>query len=334
MRLTLAVAQIASVLGDVEANLRTHLDVVEDARSAGVDVLVFPELSLTGHGAGPDTLRIARARDDRAVDAIARASGTMCSVFGMIEEAPAAQFYNSAIAVRNGTTLAVHRKVNLATYGRLDDGKHFGMGQSIGSFDLTDRWRASLLICADLWNPPLVHLAALQGATLLLAPVSSAIEAVGADFDNPSGWDVNLRFHALTYGLPIAMANRVGCEGELSFWGGSRIVDPFGRTIAEAPRDAEALTTARIDFDDVRRARYLLPTLRDSNLALVRRELDRLAGDAAPRAPESVKAEADAASRCRSEFRGEGHAAAGSNPAASGDSESAHGCEHGMSGER
>jgi len=151
-------------------------------------------------------------------------------------------------------------------------------GERIGSFKLSPEWCASLMICADLWNPPLVHLVALQGATLLLAPVSSALEAVGGDFDNPGGWDLNLRFHALTYGMPIAMANRVGREGELSFWGGSRVVDAFGRTVAVANDDGEELVHAQLDYDDVRRARYLLPTLRDGRLLLVRRELERIAG--------------------------------------------------------
>ena len=227
-----AAAQIASERGDVAANVRKHIDVIDAARGAGVDVLVFPELSLTGHGAGPDTLRLALRRDDAPVAEIARASGSMCTVFGFIEEAAGAQFFNTAIAVRDGAIVAVHRKINLATYGQLDDGKHFGAGSRVDAFDVGADWRASMLICADLWNPPLVHLAALQDITLLLAPVSSAVEAVGADFDNPGGWAVNLRFHALTYGLPVAMANRVGREGDLTFWGGSRIVDAFGHTVA------------------------------------------------------------------------------------------------------
>ena len=276
--LAVAVAQIATVLGDVAANRRKHLEVIDAARAAGVDVLVFPEMSLTGHAAGPDTLRLALRREDPLVAAIARASSAMCTVFGLIEEGPAAHFYNTAIAVRDGAIVAAHRKINLATYGRLDDGKHFAAGRSVETFDLAPDWRAGVMICADLWNPALVHLAAVQGATLLLAPVSSAIEAVGADFDNPGGWDVNLRFHALTYGLPVAMANRVGREGELTFWGGSRILDPFGRTLAKAEGDGEALVQARVEFNDVRRARYLLPTVRDANLPLLQRELDRIAG--------------------------------------------------------
>ncbi len=152
-------------------------------------------MSLTGHGAGPDTLRLAINRDHRFIVEIARAAGEMCTVFGIIEEAPAAQFYNSAVAVRDGEVIFVHRKINLATYGKLEDGKHFAGGPST-SRRSTSRpdGASSILICADTWNPPLVHLAALQGATLLLAPISSALEAVGAEFDNPQGWDTNLRF--------------------------------------------------------------------------------------------------------------------------------------------
>ena len=132
------------------------------------------------------------------------------------------------------------------------------------------------MICADTWNPPLVHLAALQGTTLLLSPISSALEAVGAEFDNPEGWDTNLRFYALTYGMPVLMANRVGTEGDLTFWGGSRILDPFGRVLATAAGRHEELVRAELDFVEVRRARYLLPTVRDANLALVQREIDRV----------------------------------------------------------
>jgi N-carbamoylputrescine amidase len=274
--LVVAVAQIASVPGDVAANVRKHLDVVDDARSRGADVLVFPELSLTGHAGGADAMQLALSHDDPLVGEIARAAGPVLTVFGMVEEAAAAQFYNTAVAVRDAAIVGLHRKIHLATYGRLEDGKHFAAGRCVETFDVAPGWRACVMICADLWNPPLVHLAAVQSATLLLAPVSSALEAVGDDFDNPAGWEVNLRFYALTYGLPIAMANRVGREGDLSFWGGSRIVDPFGGTIAQAGNDREELVQARVDIADVRRARHRLPTVRDANLPLLSREIARI----------------------------------------------------------
>ncbi|MEO5764567.1 MAG: nitrilase-related carbon-nitrogen hydrolase [Casimicrobiaceae bacterium] len=277
--LSVAVAQIQSALGDLDANLRKHRDTIDAARAAGVEVLLFPEMSLTGHGAGIDTLRLAIARDHACVTELAAASGPMCTVFGVIEEGAAAQFYNSAIAVRDGSVCFVHRKINLATYGRLEDGKHFGAGRRVETFALDRAWRAGLLICADTWNPPLVHLAALQGATLLLAPVSSALEAVGAGFDNPQGWETNLRFYAMTYGMPVMMANRVGHESGMEFWGGSRILDPFGQTLALATGRAEELVRGQLDFDAVRRARYLLPTVRDANLPVVHAEFERVLRD-------------------------------------------------------
>ncbi len=277
-----AVAQAQSILGDVDANLRKHLDVIDAARAAGVEVLLFPEMSLTGHGAGPDTLRLALAPDHGLVSEIARSAGAMCTVFGIIEEGAAALFYNSAIAVQHGSVLSVHRKLNLATYGKLDDGKYFAAGQRVDTFALDTSWQASVLICADTWNPALVHLAAMQNATMLLVPISSAIGAVGAEFDNPQGWDVNLRFHALTYGMPVLMANRVGTEHDLTFWGGSRILDPFGGVLATAAGTGEELVHATLDFDAVRRARFRLPTVRDANMPLIAREWDRLLAQGYP----------------------------------------------------
>ena len=274
--LNVAAAQVAAVPGDVAANLRKHLDVIEAARSAQAAVLLFPELSLTGHGGGAAALEIALRADSGIVKTLASAAGPMCTTFGLVEEAAGVQFYNAAVTVRDGAVIHVHRKVNLATYGRLEDGRHFAAGRRVGTFTCAGPWTASSLICADTWNPALVHLAALQAATLLLVPVSSAREAVADTFDNPAGWEINTAFHALTYGMPLVMANRVGSEGDLTFWGGSRVLDAHGRVVAKAGT-AETLLTARLDYDDVRTARYRLPTVRDANLRLVRAEIGRIA---------------------------------------------------------
>ena len=274
--LRVAAAQVESIPFDLDANLTKHLETIDAARAAGVDVLLFPELSLTGHSGGREAARLAIDASHPLVTALARASGPMLSVFGGIERGAADNFFNASFAVRDGAVVHVHRKVNLATYGKLDDGRHYAIGPSAGTFAVNARGRAAALICADTWNPPLVHLAAAQGATLLLVAVSSALEAVGGEFDNPSGWDVNLRFHALTYGLPAVMANRVGSEDGLTFWGGSRVVDPHGRVLATAVGRGEELVCATLDRVEVERARQLLPTIRDANLPLLAREFERI----------------------------------------------------------
>lgn len=268
--LKVAAAQIESAYGDIASNLKKHLACIDEARAANVDFLVFPELSLTGHSAGIDALQLALDRNHPLIRQIAGASAGMHTVFGFIEEAPGAQFYNSVMTVRDGVTIHLHRKINLATYGRLEDGKYYAPGNQLDCFDLDHTWHVGTPICADLWNPALVHALACGGATLLAAPISSALEAVGEGFDNPAGWDINLRFHSMTYGCPIVMANRIGAEGSLNFWGGSTILDAFGKVVASATELREQLVIADLDYETVRRARFLLPTMRDANATALR----------------------------------------------------------------
>lgn len=272
-----AVAQIESRVGDLSANVDKHLAYVEEARALGADCLLFPEMSLTGHSAGRHTLDVAIPRNDPSLRRIAEASGPMWTTVGFVEEGPAAQFYNAAVVLHEGRMVFIHRKLILATYGRLDDGKHFAPGRYLDTFALRNRWRAGLLICNDLWNPALVYLAALHGSTILFVPVSSAVEAVARDFDNPSGWKMANQFYARVYGMPVVFANRVGEEDGLTFWGGSSIFDSFGRELASAGGE-ETLIAADLDYGDVRQARYQLPTVRDSNLSLIAREIVRLQG--------------------------------------------------------
>jgi predicted amidohydrolase len=215
-------------------------------------------------------------RDDPIIHEIAAASGPMWTTFGFIEEGIAAQLHNSAITVRDGEIAFIHRKLNLASYGNLEEDKHFAEGRYIDTFDLQHTpWRAATMICADLWNPALVHLAAVHGATMLMVPIASATDAVSGEFSNPDNWTLALQFFAMIYGMPLVVANLAVREGDAHFWGGSRIVDAFGNTLAHAG-EGEELITGVIDYEQVKRARYQLPTVRDSNLDLIHREVSRL----------------------------------------------------------
>jgi len=274
--LQLGIAQIASNFRDIDENFKKHHEWIRRGHEAKLDILVFPEVSLAGHHGTQDLLGTALKRDDPRLLKLAEAAGDMRVVIGFIEEGPAAQFYNSAAIIHGGKFEHLHRKINIPNYGKLEEGKHFAKGRFIETTALDEYWRAGLMICADLWNPALVHLAFLHGATFLISPISSAIEAVGAGFDNPGGWGLTNRFYAMMYGAPIIMANRCGAEMDLTFWGGSRIVNAFGEEIAIAGSDEELLV-ATLDYENVRRARSLLPTVRDSDLSLVMRETERLA---------------------------------------------------------
>ncbi|MCF7928063.1 MAG: hypothetical protein K9L68_03740 [Spirochaetales bacterium] len=274
--LRVAIAQIDCELGNLETNFQKHLDYIQQARKEGVDVLLFPELSLTGYAIGPQTVDMSLDRNDPHLLELARAAGPMWTLVGFMEEGVAAQFHNSQVALRSGNVAFIHRKLNLATYGRLEEGKHFAEGRYYESFQLDDpRWNAGTLICSDAWNPALVHLAAVHGTTLLLLPIASTNSAVDGDFFNPHGWAVTSEFYAMIYGFPVCMANHASGVSGLDFWGGSRILNPYGTVVAEAG-EKEELVAADILYEDVKRARYRLPTIRDSNLDMVLRELQRL----------------------------------------------------------
>lgn len=270
-----AVVQMAPVLGGLDENFARHHALLAEARAGGARLVVFPELSLTGYRLGPEAPRHAMDRDDPRLLRLAEAAGDAHVVVGLVEEDRAARLFNAAFVLHRGAVQLVHRKLELPTYGNLEEGKLFAPGYQIDTLALPAGFTASVLVCADAWNPILPHLAALHGATVLAVPSCSARDAVSESFSNPQGWELVLRFHAMVYGLPVLYANRVGREAELVFWGGSRILDPHGHTLAQAG-DQEEILFADLDFAQVRRARFELPTVRDARLGLLRRELARL----------------------------------------------------------
>jgi predicted amidohydrolase len=273
--LRIGAAQMASVTGDLESNIETHRRLIARGKDLGCDCLVFPELSLTGHYGAENLLEVTMHREDTRLSHLAWEAGDMEVVVGFIEEGPAAQFYNAAAVMKNGRVTYIHRKLNLPSYGRLIETKYYALGRFVDTHPMPGDWRMGLLICADLYNPALVHLSFLHGSTLLVAPISSGREAVGAEFDNPESWATTMKFYSMMYGAPSVMVNRVGVEEDLTFWGGSRILDPFGRVLAQAGQGEEVIA-ATLDYAEVRRARALLPTVRDSNISLVLREMLRL----------------------------------------------------------
>ncbi|KRE24382.1 hypothetical protein ASE66_03880 [Bosea sp. Root483D1] len=266
--LKVAVAQILCEPADLTANLAAHLDAIAKARSQGVELLLFPELSLTDYLAAPDCAALALLQDADLLARLAEASEGITVSAGFIERGEQGRFFNSQGLFRNGELLAIHRKLNLPGYGALREDRVYTRGRDIASVELAPGWHAATLICADAWNPALPWLAALGGASLLLLPAASALNAVGGEFDNPRGWEINLAHTAMTYGLPTLFANHCGMRGGAAFWGGSRILDASGHELARAGT-APGLIMAELSQADGEAARRRLPTARDSDPALV-----------------------------------------------------------------
>jgi predicted amidohydrolase len=277
--LRVALAQVDCVLGDVAENVRRARDLVARARAQGADLVVFPELSLTGYALGAVTEDVALAVDDDAIAELAEAARGVGVVVGCVEQG-AVQTYNSALYLEDGGVAHVQRKTHLPTYGRFEEHKHFSPGPALRAFD-TRLGRLAVLICADAWQPALAFLAVHDGARVLVVPACSSLEP-GAGTDPAEverDWSELLRFHARFLQAYVVFVNRVGEEAGLTFWGGSQVVDPWGRVVALAPRGEPALVLAELDPGAVRRRRRELPLLKDPRLGLLRREIDRLLAD-------------------------------------------------------
>jgi len=273
--LQVAVAQISVDCLQLERNLASHARWISQARQQRTQLLLFPELSLTGYQLGREVPQLAMpATDDRLRQLAALAPEVMVAV-GFVEQASPGEYYNAMALLQHGQVQAIHRKLNLPTYGGLEEGKWYSPGQQLTHSQVTENWSASTLICADLWNPALVHCAMLKRPELLLAPINSASAIVSDEFSNEQNWLTNIGFYAMTYGVPVLMANRYGAEDDAWFWGGSRILGPRGELLAQAD-DGECLIQAQLKLDDIAAARFDLPTIRDADTPLVRQLMAEL----------------------------------------------------------
>lgn len=272
-----ALAQVDCVLGDVRENARRAQAAIADARDQGADLIVFPELNLTGYALGAVTEDVAMRADAPTILALAEEAGTMGVVLGFVEDGPV-HAHNSAIYLEAGRTVHIQRKTFLPNYGRFEEQKHFSPGQSLRAFD-SGLGRLALLICNDVWQSPLPFLAVHDGARMLLVPASSSLEP-GAGTDPAEierDWRDLLRFHARFLQAYVVFVNRVGHEAGLTFWGGSQVVDPWGRVVAEAPKREQATVLAELEPEAVRRRRREMPLVKDGRLSLLQREFARLA---------------------------------------------------------
>jgi predicted amidohydrolase len=271
-----ALAQVDCALGDVAENARRSQEVIARARDEGADLVVFPELNLTGYALSGVAEDVELALDDPLVGTLAAATNGIAAVVGFVESGRV-HAYDSALFLDGGAIVHVQRKTHLPTYGRWEEHKYFSPGTALRAFD-TRLGRTAMLICNDAWQAPLAYVAAHDGARLLIITAASSLEH--EDGTDPAelerDWGDLLRFHARFLQAWVVFVNRVGKESGVTFWGGSRIVDPWGRIVAQAPRAEEALVHADLDVTAVRRRRRELPLLKEPRLELIRREIDRL----------------------------------------------------------
>lgn len=271
MPFTVACAQFAPEKAEVGRNLDRIAQITRQAVGEGAALVVFPEAATTGYFLEGGVLEASLSIDELISELASRSAGLSVDVVIGFYERDGGNLYNSAayLSIANGAVepVKVYRKFFLPTYGVFDEERFVSRGHDLGVFE-TQFGRVGLLICEDVWHSVLPTLAAAAGAQMLLVPSASPARGFrGPDIDNHDRYRRLFRGICEEHGVFCVNTQLCGFEGGKGLVGGSMVVDPFGRTVVEAPILQEALVLAQIDLDLVTIARAQTPLVSDLQTA-------------------------------------------------------------------
>lgn len=277
MNVNIALVQMNTILGEVSANLEKHLDWIRQAQSSGADLVVFPELSLTGYLLLDITFPVAiHPHSDPVFDALLHASRDVDLMVGFVEADLRSRYFISSAYLSRGKILHIHRKLYLPTYGMFDEKRFFAPGENISAFD-TRFGRVGMLICEDFWHLSAPYVLWMDGADLLLFHAASPGHGLNNEGSLGSVTQVRnlLRMYAGLFTTFIAYTNRAGFEDGLFFPGDALVIDPDGSLLQQGEMQ-EGMVMAEINMQQLARTRSRLPMLRDERPDLVQREIKRI----------------------------------------------------------
>jgi len=258
-KIKLALAQISSKRENKKENLQKIEEFTIKAKEQAADLVIFPELSLTGYVVRDQIYELAETisgPSTKKIENIAKKTG-MHIIFGMPElsEKTKATIFNTAVLVGPKGVIGKYRKMYLPTHSVFEEKRYFRPGYQIASFD-TALGNIGLCICYDVFFPEVCRLSRLKGAKLIVC--ISASPAIRRSY-----FEILTAARALENTAFLAYVNLVGVEDGLQFWGGSRLVGPTGGALAKAKYDEEDLVICEVDYNDIRPAETFIPTLRD-----------------------------------------------------------------------
>src|SRR5215213_2402326 len=260
----LALAQINPIVGDLEGNRRLILERLSEAKAHAADLVLFPELAVTGYPPEDLLLRPGFVRAAEAsVEEIARESrGTTVLVGGPHFDR---DLYNACYVLAGGEVKAVYRKRFLPNYGVFDEDRYFAPGRDLILLE-HGKTLVGPTVCEDMWQPgpPATELA-LAGAELLVN-ISASPFYVGRDREREEMFVTRARDNSCF----IAFCNTVGGQDELIFDGHSAVIDDEGTVLARAPGFEEALLVVDVEPKEVIGRR-----LRDVRRRALARERER-----------------------------------------------------------
>lgn len=277
MDFTVALAQIKPKLGCLDDNLALAEAAIEKGIAAGANLIVFPELALTGYFLKDLVPEVALRLDAPQIAKLKELSRRISIAIGFVEVSSDFRFFNSALYLEEGEIRHVHRKVYLPTYGLFDEQRYLARGERFRAFD-TRFGRVGMLICEDMWHLSAPYILAMDGAMTLICLSSSPGRGVsGSDgLGSAAAWQKLTSTTAMFLNCRVFYCNRVGYEDGINFWGGSEAISPSGEVTHRGALLEEDLVVAQVDGGALRRERIFSPMMRDENLAITVKELKRI----------------------------------------------------------
>ncbi len=274
----IALAQIAPHLGDIQKNFTRHCELIAQAKSDGVELLVFPELSLTGYTLKDMVQEVARPiQNDPLLEEFKHLSQDIAFVLGFVEEKDSGLSYNSAAYFAEGEVKHVHRKVYLPNYGMFEEAKFFAQGKNFFTFD-TPFLKTGLMICYDFLHYGASYLLFSGGADMIIT--ISAAPGRGFSEDNTYAtshmWELMAETISRFSTAYVLYCNRVGFEDGKAFAGGSFFYSPEGNLLNQASFTNEEILVQDIDLEAVRRIRKKWPYRRDNKPEVILEALKRI----------------------------------------------------------
>jgi NAD+ synthase (glutamine-hydrolysing) len=259
----LALAQVDPVVGDLDGNRDLIVARIEEARTAGADLVLFPELVVTGYPPEDLLLRPSFVRAARAtVERIAAETEGIVALVG----APLADgnLYNACAVCARGEITDWARKWHLPNYGVFDEKRYFASGRELALVDVAGT-KVGITICEDMWIPgaPTTDLAA-AGAELVVNLSASPFH-VGRAQER----EAIFAARAKESGVRVALCNMVGGQDELIFDGHSLLIGADGTVLARAPGFEEALLVVELERTDTAPIAALADDLEEMRCALV-----------------------------------------------------------------
>jgi predicted amidohydrolase len=277
MDFTVALAQIKPKLGCLDDNMALIEAAIEKGISEGAQLIVFPELALTGYFLKDLVPDVAISLNAPQIARLKEHSRRISIAIGLVEVSADYRFFNTALYLEEGEILHLHRKVYLPTYGLFDEQRYLARGEHFRAFD-TRFGRMGMLICEDMWHLSAPYILAMDGATTLIClssgPGRGVSDAEG--LGSATAWQKLTSTTAMFLNCRVLYCNRVGYEDGINFWGGSEVIAPSGEVTKRGKLLEEDFVLAQVDEGALRRERIFSPMMRDENLAITVKELKRI----------------------------------------------------------